>query len=111
MFSQHEIQLIDQKIINTIHGSASYILNEDYVPLPLTTRQQTCLFLLARGKTVKQIANILSISTRTVEEHIESIKHRLNCYSKSQVIEKAIDSGFLYYIPKEFLNGRISKIT
>jgi len=91
----------DQKI-SGFKKSLSYVLNPEHSPLPtLTPRQESIVFLMIRGKPMKEIAYILKISTRTVESHIEDIKFRLGCYTKGQVIEKAIDAGFLYYIPQE----------
>jgi len=94
----------DQKI-SGLQKSASYILAPEHSPLSsLTPRQESIVFFMIRGKPMKEIAYILKISTRTVESHIEAIKFRLGCYTKGQVIEKAIDSGFLYYIPRELLH-------
>ena len=95
---------IDQKIIPSTRHSAIYKLNPECSHLPLTPRQQECVFLLIRGKTVKQIADILTLSVRTIESYIEAIKYRLGCTHKSQIIEKAIASGFLYFVPKSLLN-------
>ena len=94
---------LDRCVRDSLIKPASYLLNDKYVPLPLTARQQECLFLLIRGKTAKQIGAILRLSKRTVEGHLNRIKETLNCYSKSQLLEKAIDSGFFYYIPKALL--------
>ena len=80
-----------------------YILTPEASPLPLTHRQQECLALLIRGKTYKEIAYMLGISNRVVEDHIHAIKYKLGCYSKSQLIEKAIDSGFLFHVPETLL--------
>lgn len=93
----------DNKIVNSVNKPAIYILNPEHSPLPLSPREQSCVFLLIRGKIAKEIAYILGISARTVEAHIESIKHKLGCNTKGQIIEKALDAGFLYYIPEEFL--------
>lgn len=82
---------------------SSYIISQTSKPFYLTRQQENCLFLLIRGKTSKEIAKILTISYRTVEAHIASIKHTLNCQNKSELIEKSIDQGFLYYIPQDFL--------
>ena len=100
----------DQKIICSDKQSAVYILNPELSPLPLTPRQQECVFFLIRGKTLKQIADILNLSIRTVESYVEAIKYRLNCTHKTQIIEKAISSGFLYFIPESFLKQDIGKI-
>ena len=83
-----------------------YVLNNEHSPLPLTSRQQTCLFLLVRRKSMKEIASILGISVRTAEEHIMRIRTKLDCNSRSQVIEKAINSGFLNFIPQGVLHKK-----
>jgi len=102
---------IDQKIVNTIGHPASYILNPEHSPLPLSSQQQICVFLLLRGKKPKEIAYILGISVRTVESYINTIKHKLRCYSQSQIVEKALDMGFLYYIPQDVLKINPHKFT
>lgn len=61
----------------------------------LTKRQCECLYLLVRGKTMKQIANELNISSKTVEHYLDAIKIKLNCYSRSELIEKALQLQFI----------------
>lgn len=82
--------------------AVSYILDQSQ-PFDLTQKQEICLFFLVRGKTIKEIAKILKISPRTVESHIDSIKNKLKCECKSQLIEKVIEGGFFYHIPKKLL--------
>lgn len=100
----------DNKILNLIQSRHEYILNENPLSSSLTKRQQECLFLLVRGKTNKQIAKILNIAPRTVEDHIVKIKHSLNCNTKSQLIEKAINSGFVLCLPQIFCSNLLDKI-
>jgi len=59
--------------------------------IQLTTRQIDCLYYLALGMTAKLIANKLNISSRTVEHYIETIKTKLNCYNRSELIAKALE--------------------
>lgn len=61
----------------------------------LTNRQNECLCHIIRGRTTKEIAQLLSISPRTVETYLEQIKAELNCYTKSQLINKVWDEGLL----------------
>lgn len=56
-----------------------------------TKRESQCLQLLITGKTAKMIGNFLSISPRTAEQYIHSLKAKLNVHSKSELIEKVID--------------------
>lgn len=52
----------------------------------LSIRQSECLYYLVRGMSAKQIAKILNLSHRTVEDYIESLKNKLNCDAKSELI-------------------------
>jgi DNA-binding CsgD family transcriptional regulator len=94
---------IDTKFTGEIKTPQQYVLTPEASPLPLSTRQQECLSLLIRGKTTREIALILGVNARTVETHIAHIKAKLRCTSKSQLIEKAINSGFLFHIPRSLL--------
>jgi DNA-binding CsgD family transcriptional regulator len=83
-----------------------YILEDICSDTPLSERQTECLFFLLRGKTAKEIAKILNISPRTTECHLEEIKYKLNCATKSELIEKAIASGYINIFPKSLM-GRL----
>jgi DNA-binding CsgD family transcriptional regulator len=52
----------------------------------LSKREHEVLAHLARGKTAKQIGLQLDISRRTVEHHIQNIKYKTNCNSRSEII-------------------------
>ena len=56
------------------------------MPVHLTRRQSDCLVLLAEGKTAKEIAGILGISHRTVEDYFETIRKQLGCSSNKKLI-------------------------
>ncbi|ODN43568.1 helix-turn-helix transcriptional regulator [Piscirickettsia litoralis] len=52
----------------------------------ITQAESTCLQLLLKGLSSKLIANSLNKSPRTIDLHIEKIKHKLNCSSRIEVI-------------------------
>jgi DNA-binding CsgD family transcriptional regulator len=54
----------------------------------LTQREKQCLTYLAKGYNSKQIAKKLSISPRTIEFHLDNIKLKSGCATKSQLIER-----------------------
>jgi DNA-binding CsgD family transcriptional regulator len=54
----------------------------------LSQKQTECVCLLACGKTAKEIARIMNISPRTVEEHINIVKYKLDSYTRSDIWEK-----------------------
>jgi DNA-binding CsgD family transcriptional regulator len=81
----------------------NYAVADHFELFNLSKSETKCLFYLIRGKTAKEIAAILKKSKRTIEKHIDSIKYKLNCKTKSSIIEKAIEYGFVHFIPSDFL--------
>mgnify|MGYP000010461248 FL=1 len=61
----------------------------------LTFRQREVLQLLAEGRTVKDIALRLKISTRTVEFHKAQVMEQLNLRTTAELIKYALTHGFL----------------
>ena len=61
----------------------------------LTKRETHCLYYLARGYPHKVIANLLNISERTVETHIENIKYKANCTAKWDIVRAAVKAGLI----------------
>lgn len=53
----------------------------------LSKRELECLQILSMGKTFKEVAKTMSVSPRTIESHINSIKNKLNSNSKSDLIK------------------------
>lgn len=65
-------------------------------PVKLTPRERECLQWVAAGKTDWEIAGILSLSERTVHNHIESAKSKLHANSRVQAVVKAFLSNLIY---------------
>jgi len=61
----------------------------------LTDRQRKILELIAGGKTNKEIAVVLGISTRTVEGHRESLMTKLNIHDTAGLTRYAISAGII----------------
>lgn len=53
----------------------------------LSPRERDCLTLYRQGYTAKESAKILEISFRTVEDHFESIKNKLDCSTKRDLLK------------------------
>jgi DNA-binding CsgD family transcriptional regulator len=51
--------------------------------------------LLAEGKTSKEVATILGLSTKTVETHRAQIMRRLDCHSVSELVRYAIRNNIV----------------
>jgi len=56
----------------------------------LTDREREVLKLVVEGKTVREIADMLVVSPKTVEWHKTSLSNKLNIHSKTDLIKFAI---------------------
>ena len=63
----------------------------------LTLRQREVLQLLAEGRSAKQIATSLSISTRTVEFHKHQLMETLDLHTSADLIHFAIRNGLVEF--------------
>lgn len=65
----------------------------------LTPRQREVLQLIAEGRTMKEIASILDISTRTVEAHKYEMMQTLSVQTTAELIQYAIKIGLVQVSP------------
>jgi len=92
IYFPHEIHKIKkdgfdrERIMNTIQPSR-YYLNGKYQGSYLTKSEYYCLKLISEMKSIKEAANMLNLSQRTVEKHINNIKIKFECHKKSDFIE------------------------
>jgi DNA-binding NarL/FixJ family response regulator len=61
----------------------------------LTDREMEMLLLIARGMLAKEIARTLTISEKTVRNHISTIYRKLNIYDRSQLVIYAMRKGLI----------------
>lgn len=54
---------------------------------PLSLREEQCLELYKEGRSAQATAALLDLSNRTVESYFESIKNKLGCTTKSELLE------------------------
>ncbi len=59
--------------------------------LPLTTRQREILRLIVEGRRMKEIADVLQLSTRTVENHKYEMMQALGIHSTAELVRYAIE--------------------
>lgn len=83
----------------------------DYVDKrKISGRLSEVLFLLIRGKSMRRISDILGLSQRTVESYIETLKAKFIVSTKGELIEQAINEGYLNFIPKRLFENQLSLI-
>ena len=61
----------------------------------ISPRQREILQLLAEGRSAKEIASILNISTRTVEFHKYRMMEQLNIKTSAELVQYAIKHGII----------------
>lgn len=59
-------------------------------PDPLTDRERQVLLLIASGNTTRTIAEVLGLSSKTVESHRSRIMHKLHIHRAAELIRYAI---------------------
>jgi LuxR family quorum-sensing system transcriptional regulator CciR len=62
---------------------------------PLTARQLECLSWISRGKSSTDIGEIMRISKRTVDHHVNVRCERLGVRTRVQAVACAVDNGWL----------------
>ncbi len=62
---------------------------------PLTPRENEVLTHIAEGLTNPEIAEVLTISVKTVDRHRENIMRKLNMHSRIDLVKYAIRKGFI----------------
>jgi len=63
--------------------------------IALTAREREVLTWAAQGKSAQDIAEILGISKRTVEEHTHSACRKLNAANRTHAVAVAMHEGLI----------------
>ena len=98
IFACLEKQTFDRRAFLRIVDEASTIARASYKLDQLTRREREVLELLAHGRSNKEIAEALVITTNTVKRHLKAIFNKLEVHSRAAAAAKAISSG----IPAEW---------
>jgi len=80
---------LSQIVLKTFHTKNEIV--ED----PLTLRERQVLQLVAEGKTTRETAKLLNISTRTTESHRACLMKKLNIHEIAGLVRYAIRRGMI----------------
>ena len=61
----------------------------------LTAREREVLALVAEGRATRAIAEVLSVSTKTVDAHRAAIAQKLRLHSQADLVKYAIREGLI----------------
>lgn len=97
---QNIFLFVNKMHIAQIIKKPRYLIRSKQLTVFLTRREVACLLYLMKGKTAKEVAGEMSITSRTAENYIAIIKEKFGCYSKSQLICLAFESTLIEEILK-----------
>jgi DNA-binding NarL/FixJ family response regulator len=81
-------QKVAQIVLDGFNGKRS--ATEPGESQRLTTKEREVVQLLAEGKSSKEVATVLDVSTKTVETHRTNIMRKLSCHSVTELVRYAI---------------------
>src|SRR5262245_37839268 len=84
--------LITRDVLSFLMQNGSH---PDHLSIKLTPRQREVLQLVAEGRTMKEIASILNISTRTVESHKYEMMEGIGVQTNAELVQYAIKIGMV----------------
>jgi DNA-binding CsgD family transcriptional regulator len=84
-----------QLISVLIDSAASINLKLNIPPVKLSKREEQCLIWAARGKTYRDICEILNISFGSVKSYLDTARHKLNCINLTHAVAVAIATGVI----------------
>jgi len=86
---------ISKKVVKEYIRQAAGTSREENSYEKLTNREREVLQLLAEGRTVKEIAHLLYLSTKTIQAHRAHLREKLNINSNAELIKYAIRKGLI----------------
>lgn len=73
-----------------------YQIHSPRGPVNITAAEVECLLGLLEGETAPETGSRLGKSKRTVETHLDHLKQKFDCHTKSELIKKLIAKGFVF---------------
>jgi LuxR family quorum sensing-dependent transcriptional regulator len=61
----------------------------------LTPRQRDVLVLVAQGMSAREIADVLHIAKRTVDEHVDNAIRKLGAFNRTHAVAIALRDGII----------------
>ncbi len=80
----------DEMLLRVVERDADQDLDRLNARLPLTRREAEVLLWLSRGKSNRDIAQILDVSFRTINKHLEQIYPKLGVETRTSAVALAI---------------------
>ncbi len=86
------------KPFNIDQANLNHFLNQLESPYnTLSNRELECFLYLIRGYSIAQISTENKLATPTIANYIHRVKQKLQCFSRKEMVNKAIDMGLVEY--------------
>lgn len=72
-----------------------YSLGDKFPDVKFTQRESECMREALKGKTIPKIAEVLNLSSRTVEFYMTKLRRKVKAENKTQLITFVLQSDFL----------------
>lgn len=95
MAHSHRRENNTAEVVQTPRLIKRYPLGSTYPGVYFTQRETECMLGLLSGKTINQIAEVLKLSSRTIEFYLKNMKIKVGCQTKSALISKVLSTDFL----------------
>ena len=94
-FCQKPLQSL-QKIVSAANESRArrVYLNVPFSHIYFSRRESECLYGLSQGCSLRQVADNLQLSVRTIEYYVKNMKRKLGCNSRTELVSLVIENGF-----------------
>ncbi len=86
---------LSEELVDDLTKNPSRNHQPSFKPHLLTQRDREVLKLIAEGKSGKEIADLLSISVRTVEHHRANLMAKLSLKKTADLVKYAIQKGYV----------------
>ena len=91
---QSVLDINEERASYEIHNKRRIYLESTDQEIYFSRREAECAYQLAQGKTLREVAQTLSLSIRTIEYYMKNMKAKLKCRTRSELVGKIMSSGF-----------------
>src|SRR3990167_6074379 len=98
--------MMDFKVIKKFQIK-KYYLGPDYPAIYLSYRQAQCMAYSIKGFSNREIGRLLHLSPNTIHSYTKTLRIKLKCSSKTELIVKVCQSYFVNYIDELIDNNNL----
>ena len=89
------LQLINKENISKLICKKRYTINFKQNKIQLSKREVESSLFFLKGLSAKQMAREMGITARTIEFHLDNIKAKFGCLSRSDLLDNLLHSNFI----------------